>query len=146
VKMDIATMTHSLEVRSPLLDHVFVELAASLPASLKLRGRTTKVALKDALRPWVPDHILDRTKMGFSVPLADWFRGKLRALPREVLLDPRSLQRGLISERAVRALIDRHLEGRADNSRKLWALLQLELWFRSYVDPPIPGPPVLSAR
>jgi asparagine synthase (glutamine-hydrolysing) len=146
VKMDIATMTHSLEVRSPLLDHVFVELAASLPASLKLRGRTTKVALKDALRPWVPDHILDRTKMGFSVPLADWFRGKLRALPREVLLDPRSLQRGLLSERAVRVLIDRHLEGTADNSRKLWALLQLELWFRSYVDPPIPGPPVLSAR
>jgi asparagine synthase (glutamine-hydrolysing) len=146
VKMDIATMTHSLEVRSPLLDHVFVELAASLPATLKLRGRTTKVALKDALRQWVPDHILDRTKMGFSVPLADWFRGKLRGLPEEVLLDTRSLQRGLFREQAVRALIDRHLDCRADNSRKLWALLQLELWFRSYVDPPKPAPPVLSAR
>jgi asparagine synthase (glutamine-hydrolysing) len=141
VKMDIATMTHSLEVRSPLLDHRFVELAAGLPASLKRRGRRSKVALKDALRPWVPDHILDRPKMGFDVPLDDWFRGKLRELPREVLLDHRALERGLFREQAVEALIDDHLERRTDNSRKLWALLQLELWFRSYVDPPEIAPP-----
>ncbi len=144
VKMDIATMTHSLEVRSPLLDHVFVELAASLPASLKRRGRTSKVALKDALRQWVPDHILDRPKMGFSVPLADWFRGRLRELPKEVLLDSRSLERDIFREQAVRALIEDHLDGSADNSLKLWALLQLELWFRSYVDPPVPEPPILT--
>lgn len=146
VKMDIATMTHSLEVRSPLLDHVFVELAARLPAAMKRRGRTSKVALKDALRRWVPDHILDRPKMGFSVPLADWFRGGLRDLPKEVLLDRRSLERGIFREHALRALIDDHLTGRADNSLKLWALLQLELWFRSYVDAAVPAPPVLSVR
>jgi asparagine synthase (glutamine-hydrolysing) len=143
VKMDIATMTHSLEVRSPLLDHVFVELAAQLPAAMKRRGRTSKVAFKEALRRWVPDHILDRPKMGFSVPLADWFRGRLRDLPAEILLDRRSLERGIFREQALLALIDDHLTGRADNSLKLWALLQLELWFRSYVDPELPAPPVL---
>jgi len=146
VKMDIATMTHSLEVRSPLLDHEFVELAAKLPASLKRRGRRSKVALKDALRPWVPDAILDRRKMGFSVPLAAWFRNDLRELPKEVLLDRCSIDRGLFREQAVSALITDHLEGRADNSRRIWALLQLELWFRSYIDGPKPEPPVLSAR
>ncbi len=144
VKMDIATMAHSLEVRSPLLDHVFVELAARLPASMKRRGSLSKVALKDALRPWVPDHILDRPKMGFSVPLADWFRDKLRLLPEEVLLDPRALDRGLFRERGVRAIIDQHLDGRADNSRKIWALLQLELWFRGYIDPQVPVAPTIA--
>jgi asparagine synthase (glutamine-hydrolysing) len=144
VKMDIATMTHSLEVRSPLLDHVFMELAARLPAAFKLQRLRRKVGLKDALRPWVPDHILDRPKMGFSVPLADWLRGPLRRLPEDVLLDRRSLERGLFREPAVRALIDDHARRRADNSRKLWALLQLELWFRAYVDAALPQRPMSS--
>jgi asparagine synthase (glutamine-hydrolysing) len=144
VKMDIATMTHSLEVRSPLLDHVFMELAARLPATFKLRRLRGKVGLKDALRPWVPDRILDRPKMGFSVPLAEWLRGRLRGLPEDVLLDRRSLERGLFRERAVRALIDDHAACRADNSRKLWALLQLELWFRTYIDAAVPEPRMRS--
>jgi asparagine synthase (glutamine-hydrolysing) len=144
VKMDIATMAHSLEVRSPLLDHEFVEFAASLPATLKRRGRISKIALKDALRTWIPDHILDRPKMGFSVPLAEWFRGRLRDLPAEILLDPAALDRGIFREEPLRRLIDDHLEFRADNSRRLWALIQLELWFRSYIDPAHPGPPALD--
>jgi asparagine synthase (glutamine-hydrolysing) len=144
VKVDIASMAHSLEVRSPMLDHVFMEQAAALPASLKLRGRTSKVGLKDALRPWVPGHILDRPKMGFSVPLADWFRGRLRHLPEEVLLDTRARERGLFRPEAVRALIDGHMDGGADNSGKLWALLQLELWFRCYIDNPLFTPPALA--
>ena len=102
--------------------------------------------LKDALRQWVPDHILDRPKMGFSVPLADWFRSDLRELPNEILLDDRALGRGMFREQAIQTLIDQHLSGRADNSRKLWTLLQLELWFRSYIDPPRPSPPVLNPR
>jgi asparagine synthase (glutamine-hydrolysing) len=143
VKMDIATMAHSLEVRSPLLDHRFMEVVASMPASAKARGRRTKVAFKDALRPWLPDHILDRTKMGFGVPLAQWFRGDLRELPGEVLLDPRSLDRGYFRPDAVRRLIEDHHERRRDNSQKLWSLLQLELWLRTYIDPPVaPSAPV----
>jgi asparagine synthase (glutamine-hydrolysing) len=146
VKMDIATMAHSLEVRSPLLDHRFMEVVASMPASAKVRGRRTKVAFKDALRPWIPDHILDRPKMGFGVPLKQWFRGDLRDLPGDVLLDPRALDRGYFRPDAVRGLIDAHHAGRADNSLKLWSLLQLELWLRTYIDPAeVPGAPLALA-
>ena len=88
VKMDIATMAHSLEVRSPLLDHVLMERVARLPDQLKLSGRTTKALLKEAMRPWLPDAVIDRPKMGFAVPIASWFRGSLARLPEEVLLDP----------------------------------------------------------
>jgi asparagine synthase (glutamine-hydrolysing) len=144
VKMDIATMAHSLEVRSPLLDHRFMEMAARLPASAKLSGQTTKKVFKDALRPWLPDHILDRQKMGFGVPIGDWFRGALRDLPGDVLLDPRSLERGYFEESSVRGIIDRHLAGEEDTSNKIWALLQLELWLRTYVDTETPSPVAVS--
>jgi asparagine synthase (glutamine-hydrolysing) len=144
VKMDIATMAHSLEVRSPLLDHQFMEMAARLPASAKLHDKTTKVAFKDALRGWLPDHILDRRKMGFGVPIGDWFRGALADLPGEILLDPRSLERGYFRPEAVKAIIDRHRSGAEDTSNKIWALLQLELWLRTYIDAQRPAPVALS--
>ena len=140
VKMDIATMAHSLEVRSPLLDQVLVETAARLPKHSKLRHGRTKVIFKDAMRAWLPDRILDRPKMGFGVPIADWFRGALRRLPEEILLDPRSLDRGMFEEVELRRLIDDHVSGRAHNENRLWALLQLELWLRTYVDPTVPAP------
>ena len=144
VKMDIATMAHSLEVRSPLLDHRFMEMAARLPAASKLARRPGKLIFKHAMRPWIPDHILDRPKMGFGVPLAEWFRGPLRDLPGEILLDPRSLERGYFRERAVRSLIERHLRGVEDTSNRLWALLQLELWLRTYIDVQRPRQPAVS--
>ena len=144
VKMDIATMAHSLEVRSPLLDHRFMELAAGLPGSWKLQGRTTKKIFKDALRPWLPDHILDREKQGFAVPLAGWFRGSLRELPREILLDPRSLERGFFREGPLRRIIEDHVSGVRDTSRQLWALIQLELWLRTFVDAKARGPVALD--
>jgi len=144
VKMDIATMAHSLEVRSPFLDHRFMEMAARLPAEAKLAGSTTKKALKDAMRPWLPDRILDRRKMGFGVPIGDWFRGALRELPAEVLLDRRSLDRGYFRPEAVRSIIDRHMSGAEDTSNKIWALLQLELWLRTYVDAAKPEPVAVS--
>ncbi len=134
VKADIATMASSLEVRSPLLDHHLMEFAAALPCSDKVHALTTKRILKDALRPWLPDHILDRRKTGFGVPLASWFRGELRELPRDVLLDDRSTGRGIFRTEALTALIDEHLAGRRDNSNRLWSLIQLELWLQTYVD------------
>jgi asparagine synthase (glutamine-hydrolysing) len=140
VKMDIASMAHSLEVRSPLLDHQLMEMAASLPGSWKLEGRTTKKVFKDALRPWLPDHILDRSKWGFAVPIASWLRSELRDLPREILLDARSLERGFFREDRLRALIDDHQRGGWDRSEKLWALIQLELWLRTFVDVKATGP------
>jgi asparagine synthase (glutamine-hydrolysing) len=145
VKMDIATMAHSLEVRSPLLDHELLELAARLPSNLKVPGRTTKHVLREAVRPWLPDAVLDRPKQGFNVPLRDWFRGPLRELPGEILLDPATVGRGWFSEARVSALIDEHHAGTFDHSKKIWSLLMLELWLRTYVDAAAPRPLTLSA-
>src|SRR4051794_17721968 len=145
VKMDIATMAHSLEVRSPLLDQEVMELAAAIPSAMKLDGRTTKRIFKDAVRPWIPGHILDRPKMGFVVPIREWFRTSLRDFPGEILLDPRAVDRGYFRPEAVRRLIDDHHAGAADNSSKLWTLIQLELWLRTYVDAPVPEALTLSA-
>lgn len=134
VKMDIATMAHSLEVRSPLLDHRLMEVCAALPGAWKLAGGTTKKIFKDALRPWLPDHVLDRPKWGFAVPIASWFRNELRELVSDVLLDRTSVERGFFRQDEVRRLIDDHVAGVNDNGDKLWALIQLELWLRTFVD------------
>lgn len=134
VKMDIATMAHSLEVRSPFLDHKLMEFAAALPGSWKISGKMTKKLLKDALRPWLPDHLLDRPKLGFGVPIAEWLAGPLSQLPRDVLLDERARARGFFRESAVEKLIDEHVLGDHDNSSKLWALIQLELWLQMFID------------
>jgi len=90
--------------------------------------------VKNALRPWLPDHILDRRKWGFGVPLGKWLRGELRALPHEILLDARSLDRGWFRPDGVRRLIDEHQQGSRDNTTRLWALIQLELWLRTFID------------
>lgn len=136
-KVDQATMAHSLEARSPFLDHRVVELALALPVEhkLRLRGGRSKVVLKAACADLIPREILTRPKMGFGVPLDRWFRGPLRDPLAEVLLDPRALARGLFRPEAVRALIDDHHAGRRDHAYRLWALLMLELWFRHHLDP-----------
>jgi asparagine synthase (glutamine-hydrolysing) len=137
VKMDVATMAHSVEARSPFLDPEVMELAASLPAELKVRGTETKVVLRDALRGWIPDDVLDRPKMGFVVPIVEWFRHDLRDWVRDILLDPQTRQRGWFDYRYVEATLDRHARGIEDASPRIWALLVLELWLREFVD----GPP-----
>ena len=133
-KIDIATMAHALEARSPLLDHQLMEFAASIPASWKVRGKEKKWILREALRPWLPPEILDRPKQGFSPPIAQWFRHELRDTAREVLLDPASLARGYFRPDTVRSLLDRHAAGTGDESKRLWALFMLELWHREFVD------------
>jgi asparagine synthase (glutamine-hydrolysing) len=146
VKMDIATMAHSLEVRSPFLDHVLMERVARLPSSMKLRRGKVKFLLKEATRPWLPESVIDRPKMGLGVPIAEWFRGALRSLPEEILLDPVAVRRGIFRAEQVRLLIDQHHANVSDNSKKLWSLLQLELWFRTYVDALEPEPVALAVR
>lgn len=146
VKMDIATMAHSLEARSPLLDPAVMELAASLPLGIKLDGGETKRIFKTAMADWLPPEILHREKMGFRIPISDWLRTDRRELAGDVLLDPGALGRGMFREDAVRSLISDHLDGAADNGYRIWTLLMLELWFRAFVDgEPAEGPPTLSA-
>ena len=134
VKADVATMAHSLEVRSPLLDHELMELAAAVPAEMKVRGLQKKVVLRDALRGWLSDEVLDRPKQGFQLPIAEWFRGELRGWAQDVLLDPAARSRGYFREHYVSELLDEHAAGRRDYSRPIWSLVVLEIWHQQLVD------------
>ncbi len=121
-KVDRASMAHSLEVRVPLLDHVLVEWAATLPPRLRLNARGSKFVLKAALGPYLPPAILRRRKMGFAVPLAAWLRGSLLGPVERALAEPAFADAGLFDMAAVRRLIEQHRSGRSDHSRLIWAL------------------------
>jgi asparagine synthase (glutamine-hydrolysing) len=132
-KSDIASMAHSLELRSPLLDHRVVELGLSLPESLKIDGRNGKVALRRAFADQLPEQVAARGKAGFGVPLARWFRGELRGLTGDMLLGPDAETRYLLRPAAVEQLLTEHRDERADHGHRLWTLLMLELWLRTHV-------------
>jgi asparagine synthase (glutamine-hydrolysing) len=134
VKVDIASMAHSLEARSPFLDHEFMEFAATIPSDLKVRGREKKIILKRALQGVLPDEILHRPKMGFGVPIDHWLRHELKDLAYDTLLSPRARARGYFRPEAVKRLLDEHTRGAAGWHYLLWTLLMLELWHRTYVD------------
>jgi asparagine synthase (glutamine-hydrolysing) len=133
VKMDRATMAHSLEARSPFLDHELMEFVASLPTNFKQAWGQKKRILRESLRGLVPDVILDRPKMGFSVPLAKWFCEDLREMTHDLLLSSRALQRGYFNPTEIIKFLHKHsLE--VDHSAKLWDLLILELWHQTFID------------
>ena len=134
MKQDQMSMSTSVESRVPFLDHVLVEFAARLPHRLKLNGRTTKRILRDAVRGLVPPAILTRPKMGFPVPFSGWVRGAWNGVAREVLLDRRTCQRGLINPAAVTRLLDEHRDGQRAGGDAIWALMNLELWYRTFID------------
>jgi asparagine synthase (glutamine-hydrolysing) len=135
VKVDLASMAHSLECRAPFLDHRVVELAAAMPLDRKLRFRPgrSKVVLKRAFADLLPAPIRTRHKMGFGVPVGRWFRAELQRELREILLDRSTLDRGLFRAETVRNLIAEHRDGRREHGHRLWALLMLELWFRQHL-------------
>jgi asparagine synthase (glutamine-hydrolysing) len=135
VKVDIASMAHSLECRGPFLDHRVVELAAAMPLERKiqLRSGRSKVVLKRAFADLLPPPIKTRPKMGFGVPISRWFRNELKSELREVLLDPICLGRGLFRPETIERLVAEHAEGKREHSQRLWALLVLELWFRRHL-------------
>ena len=134
MKQDQMSMAASIESRVPFLDHQLVEFAAALPPRMKLRGFTTKWILREAITPLLPADILTRRKMGFPVPFGQWMRGTGAARARDVLLDPRARQRGITDPAAVSALIDMHANGTADGTDAIWSLLNLELWYRTFID------------
>ncbi|HET9606175.1 MAG TPA: asparagine synthase (glutamine-hydrolyzing) [Nitrospira sp.] len=132
-KVDRMSMAHSLEARVPLLDHPFVEFAATIPADWKLhRGKTKHIFVK-ALRGLLPDEILDRPKKGFGVPLNRWFRGPLRPLVKELLLSDTFRRRGIFDPTYVKRLIERQEQGRPLDLH-LWTLMSFELWCRTFMD------------
>ncbi len=134
VKVDRMAMANSLEVRSPLLDHKVIEFAATLPSAIKYRGGTSKFFLKRHLEGRVPSSVIHRPKQGFSLPLADWLRGDLRAMAKELLLSERAMARGYFVPDHIHRLWNAHQHRIRDHAHHLWALIVLELWHRLFVD------------
>jgi len=133
-KMDIASMANSLEVRSPFLDQVLLEYAATIPAGLKVAGGIGKAILRDALGDLLPPEILRGPKRGFSAPVGAWLRAGLRSYAEEFLIRrPRALPEFFRPE-GVRALWEEHQTGRHNHAMRLWALLVFEVWFRTWMD------------
>ena len=128
-KVDRASMAVSLEVRCPLLDHEFMENAARIPSSLKLKNGVGKYIFKEAIKKIVPEEILNRPKMGFSIPLAEWLRGDLKDLAYSLLFDQND---SLLNPRSVRNMWDRHQSGLRDLGNPLWTILMFRLWQRKF--------------
>jgi asparagine synthase (glutamine-hydrolysing) len=150
LKADLASMGVSLEVRSPLLDHEVLTLGISLPDSLRFDGRTGKVALRRAFADIVPPTLLARGKTGFGVPIGEWLRGPLRELAGDVLLDPVARDRDRFRPDGITRLLKQHWTGERDHAHRIWCLLVLELWQRTYLDsslpPQRPGTVPVAAR
>ncbi|OGM06231.1 asparagine synthase (glutamine-hydrolyzing) [Candidatus Woesebacteria bacterium RIFCSPHIGHO2_12_FULL_42_9] len=130
-KVDIASMASSLEARSPLLDHHMIELAGKIPFRLKVKNGESKYILKKALETVIPRENLYRPKMGFGVPLHLWFSGKLNSYTKGVLLSKKAKVKGLIRQDAIKNMLEGHSETN-DFGPRLWALLSLELWLKSF--------------
>ena len=133
VKVDIATMANSLELRSPMLDVNVVEWGVSLPRKYKIKGFETKHILKDVARSLVPAELIDRPKMGFGIPRAEWLRIGMREMVIDTLTDATATQRGWFNSLEVKRVIDTHMAG-VDKDNLLWPILMLELWARNWLD------------
>ncbi|PYS36719.1 MAG: asparagine synthase (glutamine-hydrolyzing) [Acidobacteria bacterium] len=132
-KVDRMSMAHSIEARVPLLDHKFVEFAATIPPELKLNGKTSKYIFKKAMEGILPNEILYRPKRGFAIPLGRWFRGQLSSYVRDLLLSRTSRQRGIFRKPYIERLIEMNDRGRPLDLQ-LWTLITFELWCRRFID------------
>ena len=129
-KVDRASMAHSLEVREPLMDHHLIEWLATLPSRLKIQGQEGKWLLKKAFEPSLPNDILYRPKMGFSVPLAVWLRGPLRERMREAVLGQRVSSSGYFNTNVLQSLVNQHIAGTRDHAAPLWSILMFDAFLK----------------
>lgn len=132
-KSDIASMANSLELRSPLLDWEVVEWGLSLPKEFKIKHGERKHILKDIARSLAPPELINRPKMGFAIPRAEWLRTGLKALTIETLTDKTATDRGWFNEKVIKKFINEHMQG-LDRDQQLWPALMLELWARNWLD------------
>lgn len=138
VKVDRASMFNSLETRAPLLDQQLVQYIASLPSAMRMRDGTLKYLLKKAAADLIPSDILARRKQGFAVPLKPWFRGELQMYALDTLTSSKAQQRGIFDPAFISGLLHDHARnGLLNYGRAIWSLLCLELWFQTYMDPPL---------
>jgi asparagine synthase (glutamine-hydrolysing) len=129
-RLDRTTMAHSLEARVPFLSHRFVDFALTVPTDLKLRGNTGKYVLRKAAEPWLPAGQLDQRKMGFQLPLADWFMGGFNDFAREAWRSSGAADLGLLDAKGVEGLFDEHRSGTADHGRMLYAVAMFSCWWK----------------
>jgi asparagine synthase (glutamine-hydrolysing) len=134
MKQDQMSMSMSIESRVPFLDHELVEFASRLPQRMKLNRFTTKRVLREAAKGLIPPAILDRPKMGFPVPFSRWVQNGWNSVARDVLLDRQTGERGLLDQEAVERLLDAHRDGSQSGGDAIWALMNLELWYRTFID------------
>jgi asparagine synthase (glutamine-hydrolysing) len=132
--VDRMSMAHSLEVRPPLMEHRMVEFAASVPAGLKLKGTKLKYILRQVASRHVDESLITRRKQGFAFPIGHWIRGDLRELVENALETSRFVEQGTFNHDYVAAMLDEHVRGARDHSFRVWIFLNLELWYRMFVE------------
>jgi asparagine synthase (glutamine-hydrolysing) len=133
VKVDRMSMANSLEVRAPILDYQVAEFAATLPSSQKYKDGEKKYLLKEVFKPFIPDSLLYRKKMGFSTPLDEWFRGELKELSESLLLRAKFGLNDIFESRVIGNLWQEHQMRKADHGIVLWSMLMYQMWFERYV-------------
>lgn len=133
MKQDQMSMAASIESRVPFLDHKLVEFTAKMPERMKLRGKTTKWVLREAMKGILPDEILNRPKMGFPVPVGGWFRNEFKHIVDEYVLGERAVNRGIFSSKYVTQLVAAHNAGE-NHDERLWAMVNFEIWYRRFID------------
>jgi asparagine synthase (glutamine-hydrolysing) len=140
-RLDRASMAHSLEARVPFLSHRFVDWALTIPTELKLRGSIGKYVLRQAVKPWLPSKIPGRRKLGFQMPLADWFVGGFSDFAFDAWTSSGAADAGFLDPVAVRLLFDEHRQGRANHGRLLYALAMFSCWWKEQreASPPLPA-------
>jgi asparagine synthase (glutamine-hydrolysing) len=132
--VDHMTMAHSLEDRSPLLEHRVVEYAAAIPANLKIKGNRLKHIFREVAKDFLPPPLLSRSKQGFSFPLAYWMKSELGNLLQDLFMRSRLAEEGYFRRDYMMELLNQHRSGQMDHNYRLWILLNLELWWRIYID------------
>jgi asparagine synthase (glutamine-hydrolysing) len=133
VKVDRASMANSLEARAPLLDHRLIEFVAALPSRRKLRYGTTKVLLREIAHELLPARLVNRPKLGFSVPIGEWFAKDLGSLYEEMVLAPDAQLRNHLDQGVAASLLHQHRLGQGRNAHRLWLLLMFEAWARRWL-------------
>lgn len=133
VKMDIASMTNSLEARSPFLDHKLLEFSMNIPCSFKIKNGVKKYILKRALSGILPDEILNRKKMGFSIPLIYWFRNELKGFAYQTILNDSDGIKLFFNLAYIKHLLDEHASGKKNHAHRIWSLIVFEMWYRRFM-------------
>ncbi len=131
---DRMTMAHSLEARSPLIDHKVVEFAARMPADMKLRGTRIKYMLRRVASRYLPEELIRLKKQGFRFPLGIWFRTDLQQFLRNLFAQSRFVELGLFEQAYIDTLLDEHVSGKVDHNYRIWMLMNLEIWYRMFFE------------